>query len=65
MSESEADALRRLREAGVCPNCGNEIPKGQAVVRGTGSFCGLDCIALYFQAEFSERARRLAVALRN
>jgi hypothetical protein len=57
--------LKELGQAGICPNCGKLIPEGTAVARGSGSFCSLECIALFYQAEFSERARRLSAASRN
>jgi len=63
-SEEEV-RLHELRQAGICPNCGESIPEGTAVTRGRGSFCSLECVALYHQAEFSERVRRLAAASRN
>ena len=65
MTDQESNNLRQLREEGICPNCGNSIPEGTAVVRGAGTFCSLECIASYYQAEFDERARRLAAAKRN
>ena len=65
VSSSEADRLVLLSKAGICPNCGTRIPEGTAVVRGPGAFCSLDCVALFHQAEFSERARRLTAASRN
>jgi hypothetical protein len=57
--ESDSETLRQLSKLGVCPNCGNRIPKGTAVVRGAGSFCSLNCVASYFSKEFNERARLL------
>lgn len=65
MSSSEADRLTELSKEGVCPNCGRSIPEGTAVARGPGSFCSLECVALFHNAEFSERARRLTAASRN
>src|SRR5664280_1441845 len=62
---SESDHLAELSKAGICPNCGKPIAKGKSVVRGAGAFCSLDCVASYYQAEFSERARRLAAAARH
>jgi hypothetical protein len=41
------------------------IPKGASVIRGPGAFCSLECVALFYEADFSERARRLAIAVRN
>ena len=55
MDGSERDALRNLRQIGVCPNCGLRIAPGTAVIREGGSFCSLDCVASYYQAEFDER----------
>ncbi len=65
MPDSEAEHLAMLSSMGICPNCGEPIPDGKRVVRGPGSFCSLDCVASYYAAEFSERARRLASAARN
>ena len=65
MADSEDDRLVELSKAGICPNCGDAIMPGKAVVRGAGSFCGLDCVASYHQAEFAERAKRLAAAAQN
>ena len=65
MSNSEGDQLFELARARVCPNCGKAIAEGTAVGRGAGSFCSLECVALYHQAEFDERARRLAMAARQ
>lgn len=65
MSSSEADRLASFSEAGICPNCGISITPGTAVTRGPGKFCSLECVALFYQAEFSERARRLDAASRN
>lgn len=65
MSASEADQLKKLSKAGICPNCGQLIAEGKSVVRGAGVFCGLDCVAAYYSAEFSERAKRLAAAGRH
>jgi hypothetical protein len=61
----EDDRLNELRQAGICPNCGKPIPEGTAVVRGPGSFCTLDCVASFYQAEFNVRAKRLVAASRN
>jgi len=61
----ESDELSRLSILKVCPNCGKQIPAGTAVVRAGGTFCGLDCVASYFAAEFKERARRLEIASRQ
>ena len=61
----ESEELARLSLLKVCPNCGRQIPEGTAVVRSGGSFCGLDCVASYFAAEFRERARRLGIASRQ
>jgi hypothetical protein len=65
MPDSEADGLENLSDARVCPNCGETIPEGTAVVRGKGSFCSLDCVASYHQAEFAERVKRLTAAARQ
>jgi RNA polymerase-binding transcription factor DksA len=65
MADSEEDYLLELRKAGICPNCGGPIPEGKLAVRGRGSFCRLECVASYYEAEFSERARRLAAAARH
>jgi hypothetical protein len=63
---SEEDArLNEFRKAGICPNCGQSIQEGTAVARGPGSFCSLECVALFHHAEFEERARRLATARWN
>ena len=59
---SEADFLAELSNMGICPNCGKKIAEGKSVVRGAGTLCSLDCVASYFEAEFSERAMRLAAA---
>lgn len=63
--ESDSEELARLSKLGVCPNCAKHIPEGHSIVRGGGTFCSLDCVAAYFAAEFSERARRLARAARQ
>jgi hypothetical protein len=60
VAASEADRLRKLSKERICPNCGRLIPEGKSVVRGAGVFCGLECVADYHSAEFSERAKRLA-----
>ena len=65
MPDSESVNFAELRKKGVCPNCGILIVQGTAVIRGSASFCSLDCVALFYQVEFTERARRLAAALRN
>ena len=65
MADSKDDVLAELRMSGICPNCGKSIAESKTVARGGGSFCSLDCVASFFQAEFSERARRLAAAARN
>lgn len=65
LADSEEDYLLQLKEAGICPNCGNPTMDGRRVVRGEGIFCSLDCVASYYAAEFSERARRLAAAARH
>lgn len=65
MDNSESDRLVELSNAGICPNCGRAIPERTAVVRGKGSFCSLDCVASFHEAEFTERARRLAAAAKN
>ncbi len=64
-SSDEVSGLTELRKAGICPNCGKRIAKGTAQVRGPGAFCSLDCVASFYSAEFSERARRLASAAAN
>jgi hypothetical protein len=63
--ESDSDELARLSRLGICPNCARQIPEGTAVVRAGGSFCSLNCVASYFEAEFKERARRLDIASRQ
>jgi hypothetical protein len=63
--DSEANELRHLRGLGICPNCGKRILAGNSVVRGAGSFCSLDCVASFHEAEFTERAKRLAAARNN
>lgn len=65
MANSEEDYLFELRAAKICPNCAKPIAKGKQVVHGKGTFCSLECVALYYEAEFSERARRLAAAARH
>jgi len=65
VSGTEFEDLKKLRHLGICPNCGVLIVEGKSVIRGAGSFCSLECVAFYYQAEFSERVRRIAVALRN
>jgi hypothetical protein len=66
MSISDEDnRLRELCADGICPNCGGRILPGTAVVRGAGAFCSLDCLALFSQSEFAERARLLRSAARN
>ena len=62
LTTSEDHRLAELSKIGICPNCGRVIKEGTRVVRGSGAFCSLDCVASYHQAEFSERARRLAAA---
>ena len=61
----EDDSLRKMRREGVCPNCGKAIPTGDAVVRGSGTFCSLECVASFYEAELSAKAKRLAAAARN
>jgi hypothetical protein len=65
VTDPESELLSRLSRQGICPNCGKVIPEGQAVVRGVGRFCGLECVALFHQQEFTERARRLKAASQN
>lgn len=65
MSDSEEQRLSYFAKVGVCPNCGKVIREGTAVARGFGKFCSLDCVASFFEAEFAERARRLAAAARQ
>jgi len=63
--DTEADQLAELAKAGICPNCGKTIGKGQSVVRGRAVFCSLECVASFYEAEFVERAKRLAAAVRH
>jgi hypothetical protein len=63
--DSESERLSRPSREGICPNCGKAIPEGQGVVRGAGMFCSLDCVALFHQQEFTERAKRLRDASHN
>jgi hypothetical protein len=65
MRTPEDDKLADFAEWGICPNCGVSITEGTTVVRGSGVFCSLNCVASFFAAEFKERARRLAIAARN
>jgi hypothetical protein len=65
MDKSEQDSLRELKEKGICPNCGSDLQPGKRFPRGDGVFCSLDCVAQYYEAEFIERARRIAAAVRN
>jgi hypothetical protein len=62
MNSSEGDYLVELSKANICPNCGKAIEEGKRVIRGTGTFCSLECIADYHKAEFVERVRRLRAA---
>jgi hypothetical protein len=42
--------LRSASEAGVCPSCGKELPKGGGTGSGSlddGLFCSLDCFAAF------------------
>jgi hypothetical protein len=48
-----------------CTNCGTTIPEGAIQVWAGASFCSLDCVAIFGNLEFSERARRLAASARN
>src|ERR1035437_1809341 len=48
-----------------CANCGITIPQGTAQVWSGVSFCSLQCVALFGELEFSERARRLAASTWN
>jgi hypothetical protein len=60
MDKSEEDYLLELRDLNICPFCGKIIPEGAKVVRGKGAFCSLDCVASYYEPEFTQRARHLA-----
>ncbi len=60
MTDFESDNLAGLPNAGECPTCGSVISEGTAVVRGARSFCSLDCVATFYEVEFSKRARQLS-----
>jgi len=62
MDKSEEEYLLELWERNICPCCGNEIPLGTRVGRGDkrrGGFCSLDCVARYYEFEFTERLRHI------
>ncbi len=65
MDNSEQESLRELKEKGICPNCGKLLQSQQKFPRGTGVFCSLECVAQYYEAEFSERAKKIAAAGKN
>jgi len=62
---TEDEHLSKLASEHVCPNCGALIKGDTQVKRGKGAFCSLDCVASYHQAEFAEKARRMAIASRQ
>jgi hypothetical protein len=64
-SSSEQESLRELKERGICPNCGKLLQPQQKFPRGAGVFCSLECVAQYHEAEFSERAKKIATAGKN
>jgi hypothetical protein len=60
VDQSEEAYLLELRNSNICPFCGKIIPKGANVVRGKGVFCSLDCVAHYYELEFTQKAQHLA-----
>jgi len=62
MFENMEQYLLDLWGKNVCPNCGKDIPEGHRVGSGRksdGGFCSLDCYARFYEAELTERARRV------
>lgn len=62
MSESR---LKGSSQSDRCANCGMRIPEGSVQVWNGKFFCNLDCVAIFGELDFSERARRLAAAASN
>lgn len=54
--------LRQLAELGICPNCGNAIAPGKRLVRGSGVYCGLGCVAEFNAVELIDQHRRIVAA---
>lgn len=65
MADQDDNRPEELTDEPVCPNCLKVIEEGTAVIRGAASFCSLECVAAYHQAEFSERVRRIAAAAKQ
>jgi hypothetical protein len=65
MANQDDNHPEEMSDEPVCPNCSKVIEEGTAVIRGAASFCSLECVAAYHQAEFSERARRIATAAKQ
>ena len=62
MDKSEETYLLELWERNICPYCGKSIPEGTRVGRGQkrlGGFCSLECLTLYYELEFIERAQHV------
>lgn len=52
---TKAERIRRGRDEGVCPQCGQNIERGKGVGTGRsvdGLFCSLDCISIFHGEEF-------------
>jgi uncharacterized protein (UPF0212 family) len=65
MANQDDNRSEELSDEPVCPNCLKVIEEGTAVIRGAASFCSLECVAAYHQAEFREHARRIATAAKQ
>jgi hypothetical protein len=59
MDQSEEAYLLELWNSNICPFCGKIIPQRAKVVRGKGAFCSLDCVARYYELEFTQKTRHL------
>ena len=62
LDSTESAYLLSLWDRNVCPYCGQRISEGQRVGRGRkeeGGFCGIDCLARYYEHELTERLRTL------
>ena len=60
VATSEQSPLRKLMEAGICPECGQLVPEKNRIDSARkidSGFCGLDCYTTYHEIELAETLR--------
>jgi hypothetical protein len=59
MATSNDERLQEFAQWGVCPHCGSPLIDGDKFPRGKGVFCSFDCMTLFNEFEFMQKAEEL------